>query len=127
MAGVGIDDESRSAGACVLSHWFADFTRPPLSRSEFAHHNAHLVTAASVVAEAAAAVEHLHEEWRRTAGMHGLGGPMPSWPVSAVLAWQTYRRYGVIPHDAQHRSILETACSQSYPIGPWNLSKHLES
>jgi len=26
-------------------------------------------------------VEHLHDEWRRTAGMHGLGGPLPSWPV----------------------------------------------
>ncbi len=26
-------------------------------------------------------MEHLHDEWRRTAGMHGLGGPLPSWPV----------------------------------------------
>jgi hypothetical protein len=35
----------------------------------------------SCCAEAAAAVQHLHEEWRRTVGMNGLGSPLTSWPV----------------------------------------------
>ena len=26
-------------------------------------------------------MQHLHEEWRRTVGMNGLGSPLTSWPV----------------------------------------------